>query len=129
MERGVTQGAWSNSRGSVNLATSMGYALSTVLPVRAGDVIRPALLSRRTDVRFSRALGTVLTERVLDLTAILILYLSFIAISGGFLRFSEAGVWRTSILMGISLPVATLLFWPFRKQWNGSGSISSGVTG
>jgi len=59
------------------VANSIGYMLSTVLPIRAGDVARPALLSRRTDIRFSEALGTVLTERVLDLVSILSFFLFF----------------------------------------------------
>lgn len=58
-------------------ANAIGYMLSTILPIRAGDVARPALLARRTRVRFSDALGTVLTERVLDLIALLTLFLFF----------------------------------------------------
>jgi uncharacterized protein (TIRG00374 family) len=58
-------------------ANTVGYMLSTILPIRAGDVARPALLARRTSLRFSGALGTVLTERVLDLTTILGLFVYF----------------------------------------------------
>lgn len=58
-------------------ANTVGYMLSTVLPVRAADVARPALLARRTTHRFSGALGTVLMERVLDLFAILLLFVAF----------------------------------------------------
>lgn len=58
-------------------ANTVGYMLSTILPVRAADVARPALLARRTSHRFSDALGTVLTERVLDLFAILVLFVYF----------------------------------------------------
>lgn len=58
-------------------ATTAGYMLSTVLPIRAGDIARPALLARRTRVRFAEALGTVLTERVLDLIAILVIFVYF----------------------------------------------------
>ena len=58
-------------------ATTVGYMLSTILPVRASDVARPALLARRTTVRFSGALGTVLMERVVDLYAILLLFVVF----------------------------------------------------
>jgi hypothetical protein len=50
-----------------------------VLPVRAADVARPALLARRTNLRFSGALGTVLMERMLDLASILSLYIYFVA--------------------------------------------------
>jgi uncharacterized protein (TIRG00374 family) len=58
-------------------ANTVGYMLSTVLPIRAADVARPALLARRTELRFSGALGTVLTERILDLTSILGLFIYF----------------------------------------------------
>lgn len=58
-------------------ANTVGYMLSTVLPIRAADVARPALLARRTSHRFSGALGTVLTERILDLTSILALFVYF----------------------------------------------------
>ncbi len=58
-------------------ATATGYMLSTVLPIRAGDVVRPALLARRARVGFAEALGTVLTERVLDLIAILAMFVYF----------------------------------------------------
>jgi uncharacterized protein (TIRG00374 family) len=61
-------------------ANSVGYMLSTILPVRAADVARPALLARKTTHRFSGILGTVLTERVLDLASILILFVVFAAI-------------------------------------------------
>jgi uncharacterized protein (TIRG00374 family) len=65
-------------------ANTVGYMLSIILPIRAADVARPALLARRTSHRFSGALGTVLTERILDLTSILGLFVFF-----AFLRWNE----------------------------------------
>lgn len=61
-------------------ANTIGYMLSTLLPIRAADVARPALLSRRTNIGFADALGTVLTERVLDLTAILGMFVYYCAV-------------------------------------------------
>ena len=58
-------------------ANSVGYMLSSVLPIRAADFARPALLSRKTAHRFSGALGTVLTERILDLTTMMLLFIFF----------------------------------------------------
>jgi uncharacterized protein (TIRG00374 family) len=58
-------------------ANTVGYMFSIILPIRAADVARPALLARRTSHRFSGALGTVLTERVLDLSSILLLFCFF----------------------------------------------------
>ncbi len=59
-------------------ANTVGYMLSTVLPIRAGDVARPALIARRTNVRFTAALGTVLTERILDLYGLMILFIYYV---------------------------------------------------
>jgi uncharacterized protein (TIRG00374 family) len=61
-------------------ANAIGYMVSTLLPIRAADVVRPALLARKSDVRFSAALGTVMTERILDLISILTLFLWFVAL-------------------------------------------------
>jgi uncharacterized protein (TIRG00374 family) len=61
-------------------ANSVGYMLSTILPIRAADVARPALLARKTTHKFSGALGTVVTERILDLAAILLMFVIFAAI-------------------------------------------------
>lgn len=55
-------------------ASTVGYMLSAMLPVRAADVARPALLARRTDHRFSGALGTVVIERMLDMMSVLLLF-------------------------------------------------------
>jgi glycosyltransferase 2 family protein len=58
-------------------ANAVGFMASIVLPIRASDVARPALLARRTSHRFSGAIATVLTERVLDLTSILTMFVIF----------------------------------------------------
>ena len=71
-------------------ANTVGYMFSIILPIRAADVARPALLARRTSHRFSGALGTVLTERILDLTSILALFVFF-----AFLRWNEFSHDRT----------------------------------
>jgi len=63
-------------------ATAVGFMSSALLPIRAGDVIRPALLSRRTDIRFSSALGTVVIEKLLDTTTLLLLFITFVATVG-----------------------------------------------
>lgn len=58
-------------------ATTVGFAASTVLPARAGEVVRPVVLSRRTPVRLSASLASVLFERVIDLATVLILFLVY----------------------------------------------------
>jgi len=50
-------------------ATSVGFAANTVLPARAGEVLRPAILSREESLPFSALLASILFERILDALA------------------------------------------------------------
>jgi uncharacterized protein (TIRG00374 family) len=90
-------------------ANTTGYMLSTVLPIRAGDVARPALLARRTNVRFAEALGTVLTERVLDLFSILSIFIWFCVIRWNSFP-SERGVVHGGAIGCTSVLAALILF-------------------
>ncbi len=49
--------------------TAIGFAANTVLPARAGEVIRPALLARERGLPFAALLASILFERVLDALA------------------------------------------------------------
>jgi glycosyltransferase 2 family protein len=55
-------------------ATAIGFAASTVLPVRAGEVIRPLVLARRTGIPFSAAFASVVFERIVDMATILFFF-------------------------------------------------------
>src|SRR5262245_26193819 len=63
--------------GSSFRATAVGFAATSVLPARAGEVIRPYFLARtaRRDERMTAtgAFATVILERVLDTITVLIL--------------------------------------------------------
>lgn len=59
-------------------ATCIGFAASTVLPARAGEVIRPVVLSRRTGLSFSGALASVAFERLMDLATVLAFVVAFV---------------------------------------------------
>lgn len=58
-------------------ATSIGFAASTVLPARAGEVVRPVVLSGRTRIPLSASFASVLFERVIDLTTVLLFFLVY----------------------------------------------------
>jgi uncharacterized protein (TIRG00374 family) len=59
-------------------ATIIGFAASTVLPARAGEVLRPYLLARREGLDVAAALATILVERVLDLAAVLLMLAAYL---------------------------------------------------
>jgi uncharacterized protein (TIRG00374 family) len=67
-------------------ATAVGFAATSVLPARAGEVIRPYFLAR-TERHHGRmtatgAFATVILERLLDTITVLILLAWFVFISG-----------------------------------------------
>ncbi len=47
-------------------ATAVGSALNTFLPLRGGDLVRPALVARARQVPFTTLLSTTVVERLLD---------------------------------------------------------------
>jgi uncharacterized protein (TIRG00374 family) len=59
-------------------ATAIGFAATSVLPLRLGEVIRPAVLARRVGLGMTPALSSVVLERLFD---VLFVILSFQALS------------------------------------------------
>ena len=46
--------------------TSVGFLAISAIPARIGELARPYLISKRSSIKMSSALGTILVERVLD---------------------------------------------------------------
>jgi uncharacterized protein (TIRG00374 family) len=46
--------------------TSVGFLAISAIPARIGELARPYLISKRSSIKMSSALGTILIERVLD---------------------------------------------------------------
>jgi uncharacterized protein (TIRG00374 family) len=66
------------SFGSSFRATAVGFAASTVLPARAGEVIRPYFLSRQENMSATGAFATIILERVLDMVTVLVLLAAYV---------------------------------------------------
>ncbi|MBI1875564.1 MAG: flippase-like domain-containing protein [Acidobacteria bacterium] len=66
---------------SVALRTTViGFAASTVLPARVGEVLRPYLLARREDLSATATFATIILERLLDLITVVLMLTSFIVV-------------------------------------------------
>lgn len=63
-------------------AVAVGFAASTVLPARAGELIRPYFLSRHEPMTATGAFATVVLERLLDIVTVLVLLASFVFVFG-----------------------------------------------
>lgn len=55
-------------------ATNIGFMANMVLPLRAGEVIRPLLVARKEKQPLSGILATILLERIFDMFTILFLF-------------------------------------------------------
>ncbi len=54
--------------------TTVGYMGNTVLPARGGEVLRIFLMAERSHARRSEVLGSIVTERLLDVAALVVLF-------------------------------------------------------
>ena len=70
------------SFGNAFRATAVGFAASSLLPARAGELIRPYFLSRYENVSATGAFATVILERLLDTVTVLVLLASFVFVFG-----------------------------------------------
>jgi uncharacterized protein (TIRG00374 family) len=102
-------------------ATAVGFAASSVLPARAGEVIRPYFLARQAPpdqkgrMTATGAFATIILERLLDMVTVLILLASLVFVFGRDL----AGVnptgfalvkWAGASAAGISMTALIVLF-------------------
>jgi uncharacterized protein (TIRG00374 family) len=68
--------------GNAFRATAVGFAASSILPARAGEVIRPYFLSRHERMSATGAFATIILERLLDMITVLALLASYVFFFG-----------------------------------------------
>ncbi len=68
--------------GSAFRATAVGFAANTVLPARAGELIRPYFLARYERMSATGAFATIILERLLDLVAVVVLLAAYVFVFG-----------------------------------------------
>src|SRR3972149_10677263 len=52
--------------------TLIGFMANNILPARVGEVLRPFILYKKEDVKFSTSLATVIVERIFDMLGLII---------------------------------------------------------
>ncbi|MCF6159278.1 MAG: flippase-like domain-containing protein [wastewater metagenome] len=60
--------------------TCIGFMANNILPARVGEVLRPFLLYKKENIRFSTSVATVIVERIFDLLALIIFTVVVIAL-------------------------------------------------
>jgi len=95
--------------GAAFRATAVGFAASTVLPARAGEVIRPYFLARQGSMSATGAFATVILERLLDVVTVLGLLASFVFFFGRDLAEANPVVFTRVKLAGATAGAAAFL--------------------
>jgi len=88
-------------------ALVMGYAASSLLPARAGDVLRPYVLARQEGLSATSTFATIVMERVLDLVVVLAMLATFVWSVAGNLTGSPA-VMRSVQASGVTAAAAAV---------------------
>lgn len=69
---------------TVHRASAVGFAAILLLPLRLGELVRPSLLARRSDLQMSSLLATAVVERVIDgLFVTGLLFVTLLTYDGG----------------------------------------------
>lgn len=95
-------------------ATCIGFMANSVLPSRAGEIIRPFMLARETHISFSAALASLVVDRIFD--AIVVLVLILVALLDPSLPSGlslEASITATIVIVGVAMiALYAMVFFP-----------------
>jgi uncharacterized protein (TIRG00374 family) len=90
-------------------ATAVGFAASSVLPARAGEVIRPYFLARHEHMSATGAFATIILERLLDIVTVLLLLGSFVFVFGRDWSAANPGASNALKISGVTAGLLSLL--------------------
>lgn len=137
--------------GSLFSATAIGFAANMLLPLRAGEVLRPWFLARKHGLALPQTIATVAIERLFDMATLLLFFgiatltlplpvewrsygwvflatfLVFLALLVGLQRIPERTITMLSVLLGL-LPqrFSEALLGMVRQFAEGLGSLRNG---
>jgi uncharacterized protein (TIRG00374 family) len=95
-------------------ANNIGYMLNMILPFRLGEIGRAYVISERTEVRMTRALSTVVVERMLDLAAVVLMFALFAQFIPMPPAFSRAALMGAAVVVALVVAFA-LVIWQSQR--------------
>lgn len=88
--------------------TMIGFAVSSVLPARPGEVIRPYLLARQEGLSATATFATVIVERLLDSVTVVLMLASFVLFFDPGMAAADSVVYRLVRIGGMTVGGGTL---------------------
>jgi hypothetical protein len=89
--------------------TVIGFAVSTLLPARAGEVVRPYLLARHEGFSATAAFATIILERLLDMLTVLLLFGVYLGLSTPSAAAMGSDVFQALTLGGLVVGAASVI--------------------
>ena len=96
------------------LTTAVGYLVSFVIPGRIGEVVRPALLSARSEVPLGAALASVVFERLLDVAVLVVLLGAFVLLTP---ELASAELRRTAAVLAAAAAIGLVVGIVVHRRW------------
>ena len=90
-------------------ATAIGFGASSVLPFRAGELVRPALLGRQPGVGMSAALSSVVLERLFDMLLVIVCFLGVALVYPEVSRDMRRGAYGLAAFAALAFVVLALM--------------------
>src|SRR5436190_7911960 len=88
--------------------TMIGFAVSSVLPARPGEVIRPYLLARQAGLSATATFATIVVERLLDSVTVVLMLASFVLFFDPGMAIADRVTYRLVRTGGLIVGGATL---------------------
>lgn len=99
----------------------LNWFANVILPARVGDIYRPYLLREESGISYSKSLGTVLAERIMDiLVVVVMLALAALALVGGLGQGVIGWYLAAGAAVVVVLMVGLWLLWALKdrlKSW------------
>lgn len=95
-------------------AMLIGYMLNMSLPLRLGEVARAWVIGQRTAVSFTRALSSIVVDRMLDLAAVLLMFAAFALVLPMPPELASAA-WAGSIALVVVVVAFGVAIWQARR--------------
>ncbi|HEY3288894.1 MAG TPA: lysylphosphatidylglycerol synthase transmembrane domain-containing protein, partial [Anaerolineae bacterium] len=112
---------WSSLMGGTPFSTTfhalnIGYLLNSILPFRLGEIGRAYVIGERTDVTMSRALSTVVVERIIDLATIVLMFAVFAQFIPMPSQFASAAITGAVVVIAVLLAAAVAIWQSARLE-------------
>jgi uncharacterized protein (TIRG00374 family) len=106
------------SKSNLFVAMMIGYLGNNILPARAGELVRAYVLGKRSGSSKSKALATIMVERIVDLLVVLFLFPVLLFFYPVTRWLAQAGMVMGAIGFAAAAFMASLMIWgPHLLTW------------